>query len=391
MQGRLYKAAATYAEAVQYYLSAHLSRRLAPRGALMGCIERGSESEGWGVFIDSPSYFFGLGSLLCEWNDLEGAEEHLTQGMDLIGTHLFEADEVWLGYAALARLRLSRGRDDQALAVLDAFLQLAHHRHIAPVLLAQAEAEKARIELARDNLPAALHWAATSGLSVNDPLGRDECGPYYPREREYLTLARVRIAEARENAGGVCLSEVLVLLGRLLVDAEAKGRIHSVLEILLLRALALEVQGDRRGALAVLGRVLDWAEPEGYVRLFLDEGPPMMALLRQAKLQGIAPGYSARLLATWNEPQAAATHLRRGNRERSPGVARRAPSLVEPLTCREREVLQLLLDGASNREIACQLVLSVNTVKKHVLNICGKLNTQSRAQAIVKAQALHLL
>src|SRR5262249_37680145 len=157
--------------------------------------------------------------------------------------------------------------------------------------------------------------------------------------------------------------EVLVLLGRLLANAEAKGRMQSVLEILLLQALALEVQGDRKGALAVLDRVLDWAEPEGYVRLFLDEGPPMMALLRQAKLQGIAPGYSARLLAIWNEPRAGwpqeyAPHSSRGDLQRpppdrEPSVPRRVPSLVEPLTCREREVLRLLLDGASNREIAC--------------------------------------
>jgi LuxR family maltose regulon positive regulatory protein len=385
MQGRLHRAAATYAEAVQL-----------------------GRAEEWRAFVNGSSYSFGLGSLLYEWNDLEAAEEHLMEGMDRLRRHVLEADEVWLGYAALARLKLSRGRDDQALATLDTFLQLAHHRHIAPVLLAQAIAMKAHIELARGNLPEALHWAATSGLSVNDPLGRDKSGPYYPREREYLTLARVRIAEAREGSARSCLPEVLVLLGHLLADAQAKGRMQSVLEILLLRTLALEVQGNHRGALAVLGRALDWAEPEGYVRLFLDEGPAMMALLRQSQRQGITQGYSARLLAVWNElrverPQgdagsikAAPTHLQPSHSsgdglQREPDRPAKAPSLTEPLTCREREVLRLLLDGASNREIACHLVLSVNTVKKHVLNICGKLNTQSRTQAIVKAQALHLL
>jgi LuxR family maltose regulon positive regulatory protein len=177
---------------------------------------------------------------------------------------------------------------------------------------------------------------------------------------------------------------------------------QSVLEILLLRTLALEVQGNRRGALAVLNCVLDWAEPEGYVRLFLDEGPAMKALLRQSQRQGRTQGYSARLLAVWNEPRAerpqgdAPTHLQaphagRDDLQRSPSDPSKASSLTVPLTCREREVLRLLLDGASNREIARHLVLSVNTVKKHVLNICGKLNTQSRTQAIVKAQALHLL
>jgi LuxR family transcriptional regulator, maltose regulon positive regulatory protein len=379
MQGRLRRAAATYAEAVQ--------------------LGRNPTAEEWRLFVNGPSYSFGLGSLLCEWNDLEGAKAHLTEGMDRLRTHVLEADEVWLGYAALVRLLLARGRDDQALATLDSFLQLAHDRHIAPVLLAQAIAMKAHVELARGNLALALHWAATSGLSVNDRLS-------YPREREYLTLARVRIAEAREDSASSCLSEVLVLLGRLLVDAQAKGRMQSVLEILLLRTLALEVQGNRRGALAVLSHVLDYAEPEGYVRLFLDEGPPMMALLHQTKREGITQGYSARLLAVWNELRAeqgdagsikaAPTHLQaphssRDGLQRSPSAPLRASSLTEPLTCREREVLRLLLDGASNREIACHLVLSVNTVKKHVLNICGKLNTQSRTQAIVKAQALHLL
>jgi LuxR family maltose regulon positive regulatory protein len=364
-------------------------------------------AEEWRVFVNGSGYSFGLGSLLYEWNDLEAAEERLMEGMDRLRTHVLEADEVWLGYAALARLRLSRGRDDQALATLVAFLQLAHHRHIAPVLLAQAIAMKAHIELARGNLPEALHWAATSGLSVNDR-------PSYPREREYLTLARVRIAEAREGSASSCLPEVLVLLGHLLADAQAKGRMQSVLEILLLRTLALEVQGNRREALAVLDRVLDCAEPEGYIRLFLDEGPPMMALLHQTKRESVTQGYSARLLAVWNELRAersqgdagsikaAPTHLqpshssgddlqRLPSRAARAGSIKAAPTLTEPLTCREREVLRLLLDGASNREIACHLVLSVNTVKKHVLNICGKLNTQSRTQAIVKAQALHLL
>jgi len=158
-------------------------------------------------------------------------------------------------------------------------------------------------------------------------------------------------------------------------------RMHSVLEILLLRALALEVQGDRTGALAALGRALALAEPEGYLRLFLDEGPPMLALLRQAQRHGLAPGYVAKLLAAASKMRSADSHRQ----------ASQPSSLIEPLTARERDVLRLVLDGASNREIACQLVLSVNTAKKHVLNICGKLNVQSRAQAIAKARTLHLL
>jgi LuxR family maltose regulon positive regulatory protein len=154
-----------------------------------------------------------------------------------------------------------------------------------------------------------------------------------------------------------------------------------MLEVLVLHALALEVQGNRTAALTVLNRVLKLAEPEGYVRLFLDEGQPMIALLRQAQRHGIAPNYVARLLALVREPEAIGPHP----------LAPTANAPVEPLTAREREVLQLMLNGATNREIARELIVSVNTVKKHVLNICDKLSVRSRTQAIAKARKLHLL
>jgi len=202
----------------------------------------------------------------------------------------------------------------------------------------------------------------------------------YAREPEYLTLVRVRIAQGREHPTGPFLSEALLLLARLLEDAEPKARVSSVIEILILRALALEVQGERAEALTALDRALTLAEPEGYMRLFIDEGAPMASLLRQAHMHDILPGYVAHLQAAFAQA-GASLHLPDPN-----------PSpLVEALTGREREVLQLLVDGASNREIAQRLVLSVNTVKKHVFNICGKLGVQSRTQAIAKARTLDLL
>jgi LuxR family maltose regulon positive regulatory protein len=131
---------------------------------------------------------------------------------------------------------------------------------------------------------------------------------------------------------------------------------------------------------ATLGRALRLAEPQGYVRLFLDEGAPMVALLRQAHARGLLPGYATSILEAAGEPGA----------RNSAFPAPHPGSLIEPLTPREREVLLLLLEGASNREIARHLVLSVNTVKKHVLNLCGKLGVQSRAQAIARARKLQL-
>jgi LuxR family transcriptional regulator, maltose regulon positive regulatory protein len=202
----------------------------------------------------------------------------------------------------------------------------------------------------------------------------------YPREGEYLALARVRIAQARDDPAAPLLQDVLCLLDRRLRDAEAKARINSVLEILVLRALALDAQEDRMRALSTLERALLLAAPEDYIRLFVDEGPPMLALLRLARGRGIVPEYVATLLSAFGEQHTADL----------PNPAARPNPLAEALTEREREVLRLLLAGSSNREIAQRLVLSVNTVKRHVYNLCGKLGVQSRTQAIIRARTLNL-
>lgn len=327
------------------------------------------------TLVNSADYYFGMGDLLREWNELDEAERHLMQGMDLAGgTLTVYAEIVTLGYTALARLQEARGNLQGALATLSSFAELAYQRHFVPRLLARGAAVQAQLELAHGYLAAAVRWMEESGLSASD----EEMS--YAREQEYLTLVRVRIAQGREHPTGPFLSEALVLLARFLEDAEAKMRMRSVLEILILRALALEAQGERAEALTALGRALVLAEPEGFIRLFIDEGAPMLALLRQAHMHDILQGYVAHLLAAFAQA-GASLHLPDSN----------ASPLVEALTGREREVLQLLVDGASNREIAHQLVLSVNTVKKHVYNICGKLGVKSRAQAIAQARTLDLL
>jgi LuxR family transcriptional regulator, maltose regulon positive regulatory protein len=279
-----------------------------------------------------------------------------------------------LGYTALARLQQARGNTREALAALDSLARLAQQRHFPPQLI-QVAAVRAQLELAQGNLAAAIRWADTSGLTTeNDDLS-------YPHEGEYLALARVRIAQARGDQASPLLQDMLRLLDRLLKDAEAKARMSSLLEILVLRALALEAQGDRASALSTLERALELAEPEGYIRLFVDEGPPMLLLLRHALMRSAVPGYVAILLSAFGE-QHVPDH---------PHSSVRSSSLPELLTERERDVLRLLLEGAYNREIAHRLVLSVNTVKRYVYNICGKLGVQSRAQAIVRARALNLL
>jgi LuxR family transcriptional regulator, maltose regulon positive regulatory protein len=327
------------------------------------------------VLSSGPACPFGLAEVLYEWNKLDEAEQQLAHGMRLLeGTTLVDADFMTLGYTALAHLQYARGQVGHALATLDAFAHLAHTHHFVPHLVARGVAMRAQVELAQGNLAAAMCWAEASGLTPDDDLS-------YPREREYLILARVRLAQGRSDPHGPSLQEALRLLERLLHEAEINARMGSVLEILIVRALALDAQGKHHGALTTLERALRLGAPEGYIRLFVDEGAPMRVLLRLAHARGIAPDYIATLLFAF-EGQCTSDH---------PLDTDNPTDLVESLTARECEVLRLLDAGASNRDIALSLVLSLGTVKKHVSNICGKLGVQSRTQALARARALHLL
>jgi LuxR family transcriptional regulator, maltose regulon positive regulatory protein len=353
-QGRLRQAVATFEQAA----------RVVPR------------QEDLQAMMGSPVYYFGLAEVLRERNELNQAEHLLEQGLELVeGGLTAEGEVVALGYTSLARLQVARGNYSQALSALDTFTRTADARSFAPHLITRGTTLSANIELMQGNLKAATSWAEQCGIKDSD----DDLS--YQREREYLTLARIRIAQGREDPASSYLRDTFHLLDRRLQDAEAKARRSSFLEILLLQALTLSAQGERKTAISRLERALSLAEPEGYVRLFVDEGMPMRDLLRQAYSRGITPHYVAMLLAAFGEPV-----------EGSEAWAPSHPDvLIEPLTKREREVLQLLAEGASNREIAQRLIVSTGTVKKYVYNICGKLGVQSRMQALVRARALHLL
>ena len=153
----------------------------------------------------------------------------------------------------------------------------------------------------------------------------------------------------------------------------------SVIEILALLALAHAAQGDIPLALVSLERAVTLSEPEGYVRLFVDEGPPMAHLLQEAASRGIAPGYTRRLLAAFS-PES-----------EHPGPSIPQSVLVEPLSERELEVLQHIAEGFTNQEIADRLYLSLYTVKAHARNIYGKLDVNNRAQAVARARELGVL
>jgi ATP/maltotriose-dependent transcriptional regulator MalT len=354
LQGRLRQAAATFRQAA----------RVVPRQAQMQAI------------MGSPVYACGLAEILREWNELEQAEQLLDQGMELMEAGLpAEGEVVALGYITRARLLLARGEYKQALAALETFAHLARTHAFAPHLLTRGAAWIAHVHLAQGNLKTARSWAEQCGLTAADE------HLSYTQERAYLTLARVLIVQGRDQSVPSLFREAVSLLDRLLQRAETHARTSSVLEILVLQALSLLALGDKQAAFPVFARALSLAEPEGYVRLFVDEGAPMRHLLREARARRMDPHAIARLLAAFGEPVV----------ESRGGAVSAGGLLSEPLTRREREVLQLLAEGASNREIANRLVVSPGTVKKYIYTICGKLGVQSRTQALACARTLHLL
>ena len=372
LQGRLRAAAATYEEAAAV----------------------ASGRDGLRDLVNSAAYYVGLGDIHREWNDLDSAESHLKRGMGLLGGSLaIDADVIAHGYLSLARLLQARGRVADALATMDQFANLAQRRNFVGLLVARGEAARARLALMQGDLPVAARWAEASGL---DPDGE----VVYSSEETLLTLARVLLARGRANPAGSPLGsplhDCLRLLDRLSHAAGGAGRMHSAIEILILHALAHRAQHERSEALAALERALTLAEPEGYVRLFVDEGAPMKELLssylgaRREEARDeqyrASIGHARRLLTVFQTPHTSVQLLAPGG-----NAPEHFQPLPEPLTAREREVLELISDGLSNREIATRLFIEVGTVKGYVHIILRKLEADTRTKAVARARELRLL
>jgi len=238
----------------------------------------------------------------------------------------------------------------------------------------------ARLALASDQMEEACQWASTSGEHFDDRPGPDLSSAGY---FEYMTLARILIARGRLQHTRGALSQALILL-TYLRDLVVQVSLYGwFLEIQMLRALALQAQGKIRQALTALGAALAQAEPEGYVRLFVDEGLPMAHLLAQvSRYTTASPGYIQQL-------QTAMAAMQPAQSEDSRSEPRQP--FPYPLSGREQEVLSLLAEGASNQQIADRLVISLNTAKRHVRHILVKLSATNRTQAVARARELHLV
>jgi LuxR family maltose regulon positive regulatory protein len=320
--------------------------------------------------------YVGRGELQREWNNLDTASRYLQEGI----AHCQQTGNaviMLLGYIALARVKQAQGDAAGAHTLIQQIGQILHTHHLPPLNATRLAASHAQLSLQQGDLAEASRWAQECQLRVDD-----ELSPL--REIEYLTLVRVLITQRR-------LDEAVNWLAKLVQLAEAQGRTGSVIEILMLQAEALHASGEMNQAMERLSRALSLAEPEGYIRLFVDEGAPMARLLSQMRArrgtdQPGSTGYREQLLALFGR-----TH--------DEGVSHSAvvvpgsgmDPLGEPLSERELEVLRLIVAGCSNREIADRLVIAVSTVKWYVNTIYSKLQVESRTKAIARARELNIV
>jgi LuxR family maltose regulon positive regulatory protein len=341
-QGRLGEALHTYEQALQ----------LAPE-------------QGESVLRGTADMRVGMSEVHRERDDLPVATQHLLRSQEL-GEHTGLPQNRYRSRIAMARIQEAEGDPGGALDLLNEAERLYlgdFFPNVRPV-----QALRARMLAAHGGLGEALGWARERGLSADDDLS-------YLREFEHVTLARVLLAQHAAERAERPLRDAARLLARLLAAAEAGDRTGTVIEILVLRALAHQALGDGPAGLASLKRAVALAEPEGYVRVFVDEGPPIAPLLQAAARPG-ARNYVRRLLAAVT-----------GTEHSIP--ARQA--LVDPLSERELDVLRLLESELDGPAIARELTVSLNTMRTHTKSIYAKLGVTSRRAAVRRAEELGLL
>ncbi len=348
VQGRLRESVSAYRQ------SLHLA---ASRGALF--------------FLGASDLHRGLSELLCEQGDLEAAAQHL-----LTAEKLGEQGALtgWPHRLCVAQARMKESQGDLAGALV--LLDEAERQYVRnPLPDRPVAALKARTWVRQGRLTEALSWVREQNLSPEDDLS-------YLREFEHLTLARTLIAGYKSDRADGDIHAALGLLARLLQAAEEGGRNGSAIEILILQSLAYQAQGNQPRALVSLERALTLAEPEGYIRIFVDEGEAMRPLIEKQSRNRDHPlsGYADRLLAAFKQPMASPKSA----------IGHQRSDMIEPLSERELEVLRLFRSELSGPEIAQHLIVSLNTLRTHNKNIFKKLGVNNRRAAVRRAEELDL-
>jgi LuxR family maltose regulon positive regulatory protein len=306
----------------------------------------------------------GLAEVAYQRGDLAAARRELQTGLPLC-RQISDTQALATGLATLAWIRQAEGNPAGARRAMDEAERVGPSP-AAAALLNPVPAQRARLALAQGDIPAAAQWAQHQRLS-----------PAYTGERDQLVLARLLLAQNQPH-------QALHLLGQLSALAASQARTGSLIEIAALRALALAAAGDRPAAAQDLAGTLALAAPQGHVRVFADEGPPMAALLAQ-----VAAAHRDGHPAARQVPLAYLAAVLRASAPATqpPDV----PGLAEPLTARETQVLHLLAAGAPNQRIADDLVITLDTVKKHVTHVLGKLGATNRTEAVTRARQLGLI
>ena len=295
------------------------------------------------------------GETLAELNDLERAIHQAKMGVELTRRRGDLAAFGW-SHLCLIRVLFSNGDMTGAEEIIQMLDVADRESKLPPWIMNLVDAWQARIWLAQNKIDAASQWIAERELDANGD-------PTYPHDTEYVILPRTLLALGQLNEAGI-------LLQRLLKRAKKGEYISGVFQILMLQALVFRAGGDTTQAMTTLEQALTHAEPGGYIRIFVDEGPSMASLLYEALNRGIAQEYVQRLLAAFpvTAPEEAASTKHKVDQS----------GLIEPLSDREIEVLQLIAKGLTNQVVATRLVLSLHTVKTHTRNIYSKLGVNNR-------------
>jgi LuxR family maltose regulon positive regulatory protein len=313
----------------------------------------------------------GLGEIAREWNDFEAAERYLVEGLELF-KQFGEIGSI-ISYLTLARIKETQGNLIRAQEILDQARHLAVQFEGSKMDDELVEAYQVQLWVAQGEVNQAERWVEEKGIEDHMHLD-DLSNQHNPMWDVYcLTLTRIYIAKDR-------YPDALSLVERMLSASREHDRVRTELRALVLKAYILEKIGRNQDALTALEEALREGKAEGYVRVFLDEGEPIIQLLYQAAAQGIEPEFAGQLLAAVSVSGLA--------REQ---VVKEHMDLVEPLSDREIEVLQLIAQGLSNQEIAGRLHISLSTVKGHTSNIYGKLAVHNRIQAVARAKELGIL
>jgi LuxR family transcriptional regulator, maltose regulon positive regulatory protein len=339
-----------------------------------------SSEPGAPVLRGAADMHVGMSELEREHNDLSAATQHLLTSQEL-GEFNGLPQHPYRWRVAMAQIRHAQGDLDGALELLLEAERLYvgdFFPNVRPIA-----ALKSRVWIAQGNMGEALNWVREQKLSAQDNLE-------YLHEFEHITLARVLLAQSKSADTNQSDLEAMGLLERLLQAAQDGGRIGSVIEILVLQGLALHARGDTTAALIPLEEALTLAEPEGLIRIFLDEGTPMEHLLGKAAAQKISPNFTANLLTAFKAQQqktaveTARPHLRTHSSLTSqPGL--------ETLSQRELQVLRMFNTDLSGPEIARELDIALSTLRTHTKSIFSKLNATNRRTAVTRAVELDLI